>query len=332
MRNIVKILKRIKQLFKTNPLLSFGFVSVALIVLVSNLPSASYVYEYQAGSLSQLTDNPVKFNDEEFKLPETINPDGLNLIFLADQYLSWEGFEKDISGLMRELKTIEPWQSYQLFNIYQIKPKETGLCYIKVQDERKPVLRCRLEINNYLNNLPLENFRLIVLSRQEFQSWANVTRYENSGIFFSAPKALKEESEQRVNALLLAHLFGHTFGLKDEEIFVLAQAGGAPHTPDGPNCAPGIATAEAWWGDSIKEYPEVGYFEGCCGNENYIKPTQSSIMNLNTGAPIVYNYGPISEDYLTKVLTYCFSPGTYNQAVADQEFFQRYPEFEECIK
>jgi len=283
---------------------------------------------------SKLETNPIQFNLEEYRLPEKINPGGLNFIFFADQYSSWDEFEKDIEVLMAELKKIEPWQSYDLYNIFRINPKTTGLCYVKVQDERKPVLRCREEINNYLNNLLLERFKLIVLSRQDFQSWANLVRLENSGIFFSLSQSLSESSEidKKTHGLLLAHLLGHALGLKDEEIFVLAKAGGAPHTPDGPNCAPNAATAEKWWGDLTKKYPEVGYFKGCCGDENFIKPTQSSIMNLNTGAPIVYNYGPVSEQYLKKVLEYCFTPGTYNQAKADAEFFDRYPEFQDCLK
>lgn len=276
--------------------------------------------------------NGVKFNAEEFKLSEKINSGGLNLIFLADQYPSWEEFENDINVLMEGLKTIEPWKSYQLYNIYKINPKKTGLCYIKVKDERKPVLRCQPEINNYLNSLPLAAFRLIVLSRQEFQSWANLVRLKNSGVFFSVPAALKEDMDKKTYGLLFAHLLGHTFGLKDEEIFVLAQAGGAPHAPDGPNCAPDAAVAEKWWGDLAKKYPEVGYFKGCAGDENYIKPTVASIMNLNTGSPVVFTYGPVSEDYLRKVLDYCFTPGAYGQAINDWKFFQTYPEFQKCLE
>lgn len=310
-------------------------ILVALIFYIINSRSAVDSVKIQEadqslGRLEQAT-SPIKYTAEEFRLPDKVNPKGLNLIFLADQYPSWEEFENDINALMGELQTIEPWQSYQFFNRYVINPKETGLCYIKIKDERKPVLRCRQGINNYLNTLPLENFRLIVLSRQEFQSWANITRYKNSGIFFSAPHALTEKTDQRVSALLFAHLLGHAFGLKDEEIFVLAQAGGAPHTPDGPNCAPDVTTAEKWWGDLAKKYPEVGYFKGCGGNQNYIKPTQSSIMDLNTGAPIVYSYGPVSERYLKKMLEYCYSTKRYTVS-DDQAFFTAYPDFIACVE
>jgi hypothetical protein len=315
----------------------FGILFIFIFPLIIGKPAFYLLNKMESLSIKKsevidLSKNKIKFNNEEYKLPENINPQGLNLIFLADQYSSWEEFEGDINGVMGELRNIEPWKSYQNFNIYKINPKEMGLCYIKTKDERKPVLRCRTDINNYLNNLPLDKFRLIVLSRQEFQSWANLTRYENSGIFFSIPKALTDPNEQRVNALLLAHLLGHTFGLKDEEIFVIAKAFGAPHTPDGPNCAPDATTAEKWWGDLAKKDKMVGYFKGCAGDETFIKPTVSSIMNLNTGAPIVYTYGPVSEDYLKKVLNYCFSANNQNEASLDKEFFKKYPDFKGCIK
>ena len=317
--------------------LGFGLaLTVSLVLILVDFGSVSETEQLasiESHQPAQSGNNPIKFNSEEYRLPEKVNPGSLNLIFFADQYSSWDEFESDIDSLMTEIKKIEPWKSYSLYNIYKINPKNTdGLCWIKVKDERKPVLRCRQEINNYLNNLPLERFKLIVLSRQEFQSWSNLVRLENSGVFLSIPQQLSNSLDKKTHGLLFAHLFGHVFGLKDEEFFVLAKAGGAPHTPDGPNCAPNAATAEKWWGDLTKQFTEVGYFKSCCGNKNYIKPTQSSIMNLNTDSPIVYTYGPVSERYLKKVLDYCFTSGSYNRAMADSEFFQRYPEFEGCLE
>jgi len=274
----------------------------------------------------------IQFNEEEFKIPEAVNPQGLNLVFFADQYSSWPEFESDIDALMGEIKKIEPWQSYEALNIFKINPKTGGLCWIKVKDERKPVLRCGEEINDYLGVFSFERFRLIVLSRQEFQSWANMTRLQNSGVFFSLPQGLIDGTAKKTNGLLLAHLLGHVFGLKDEEIFVLAKDGGAPHTPDGPNCAPDAVTAESWWGGLAKQYSQIGYFKGCCGNESFIKPVQSSIMNLNTGAEISFSYGPVSEQYLKKILDYCFGSGDPSAAKNDKTFFEQYPEFKECLK
>jgi len=326
----IKRYKIFRVVFLTAVVILGGWVFSLLFDFSSPEPSSNQTS--QPTSVSTSVNNPIQFNSEEYRLLEKINPGGLNLIFFADQYPSWTEFEEDTNSLMEEIKKIEPWKSYQLYNIFKINPKTAGLCYVKIKDERKPVLRCSEDINYYLNNLSLERFKLIVLSRQEFQSWSNIVRIENSGIFFSIPHLLSDDLEKKTHGLLFAHLLGHAFGLKDEEIFVLAKAGGAPHTPDGPNCAPDAATAEKWWGDLTKEYSGVGYFKGCCGNENYIKPTQSSIMNLNTGSPIVYTYGPVSEDYLKKVLDYCFTPGNYNNAINDKEFFDRYAEFEDCLK
>ena len=42
-------------------------------------------------------------------------------------------------------------------------------------------------------------------------------------------------------------------------------------------------------------------------------------------------YGPVSEDYLRKVLNYCFSEKIYDKS-DDPEFFEMYPEFKECLK
>jgi len=314
--------------------LSFAIISLSIlliIVLGFIVYGILFNKSYSANVIKE--DNLVKFDLEEYHFPVIINQRGLNLVFFADQYSSWQDFDNDIDSLMSELRKIEPWSSYQFYNIYKINPKNAqGVCYLKVKDERHPVLRCQEEINDYLINLNLEKFKLVVLSRQDFESWANVVRLENSGIFFSISSLLEDDLEKKSFGLFFSHLMGHAFGLKDEEKYVIAQTGGAPHTPDGPNCAPDAATAERWWGDLTNEFEEVGYFKGCCGDENYIKPTESSIMNLNTGAPIVYNYGPVSEQYLKKILDYCFTLGGDNQLKKDIDFLKEYPEFKECLK
>jgi hypothetical protein len=54
-------------------------------------------------------------------------------------------------------------------------------------------------------------------------------------------------------------------------------------------------------------------------------------MNLDSGL-ISLTYGPVSEEYLTKVLKYCYTPGDYSWDKKDFEFFKRYPEFKECLE
>ena len=272
----------------------------------------------------------LNIKDKDFRFPEVVQPNGLNLIFYADQYPDWEEFDADIESLMTGLKKITPWSDYSNYNIYKIFPTGRSICGIKTENERKSSLRCDDKINQYLENIPVDQFKLIVLSRQDFQSWANVARLQNSGIFFSLKNAITVQ-DSGAQTILFAHLVGHAFGLKDEEKYVLAKAGSAPHTPDGPNCAPDKTTAELWWGDLISTNNEVGYFQTCCGNENYIKPTDSSLMNLNNGFEnFSPTYGAVSERYLRKILSYCFSP-TKIKYENDPDFFDRYEEFKRCL-
>ena len=240
-----------KNRFKLLIFLSSVILSLGIIYLFNfkNSPKTDFLATKSAN------------NENFYHNPEKIYPRGLNLIFFADSYPSWEDFDSDIANLMIGIKQIEPWKSYNNYNIYKINPgKETQLCQIKTENERKPVLRCDTKINDLLGKLQLDNFRLIVLSRQDFQSWANVTRLSDSGIFFSLKDRINE-SNGIATSYLFAHLLGHSFGLKDEEKFVIAKADGAPHTPDGPNCAPDVETAKKWWGTLAEKYPDrVGYF------------------------------------------------------------------------
>lgn len=258
---------------------------------------------------------------------------GLSLIFFADGYLSWDEFDRDADIVMRGLKSVEPWRLFSRFNIYKIKPRENDICGIQVANERKPVLRCDPALlNGYLNRLETGPFKLVVLSRRDFQSWANITRLADSGIFFSIPVAPDGPPAEAALAIPFAHLMGHAFGLKDEEMFVIAQADSAGNIAGGPNCAPDLATAKQWWGDLATRYPDrVGYFPMCAGHREYIGPHQGSIMNLGDLSHFAPDYGPVSERYLQKVMDYCFSEKRYTVG-DDPQFFDQYPEFTACLQ
>ena len=265
-----------------------------------------------------------------FHIPAALHPHGLNLIFLADGYLSWEEFDDDTQLLLDAMRSAEPWKSYADYNIYRIRPKELDLCALKTQDERKPVLRCGPEgINRYLNQLRTGRFKLVVLSRRRFQSWANLVRLQDSGIFFSLPQSPSQLADKITTGRLFLHLLGHAFGLKDEETIVIAKARSAAQRPDGPNCAPDRAAAERWWGDLAGRDSSVGYFKGCAASGAFIKPTKGSLMNFNDLSVFSPTYGPVSERYLRTILEYCFSE-TLRPLSEAPAFFELYPEFKEC--
>jgi IgA Peptidase M64 len=315
--------------------------TVILVAVLLLAVSAFLAYRYQ-GALQTVPFVSKLVSSEEalvpkipratiYTPPETVHQGGLNLVFYADHYVSPEEFESDVSLMTEEIKTIEPWKSYAYFNIYKIFPAtDTTLCAVKIENERKPVLRCEVGINTYFEKFQLSNAKFIVMSRQDFQSWANVRRAESSGIFFSVP-TLIQPSEKTTYGYLFLHLLGHAFGLRDEEKYVIAQAGQEPNQPKGPNCAPDIKTAEGWWGSLAKKFPDrVGYYHTCAGSDTYIKPTQGSLMNLGDLSNFTPDYGPVSEEYLTKVLDYCFSQKRYKVS-DDPNFFGVYPELTSCV-
>ena len=301
---------------------------VAVVVLVFG-----GLFLFGAESRSESATQGVAVDHDVLSIPDSMHPQGLNFVFFSDGYLSWNEFDNDIQILMEQLRSIEPWKSYDRYNVYKIKPDEVGICEVKTENERKPTLRCDAEkINRYLSQIQTGHFKLITLSRRDFQSWANVSRLTDSAVFFSIPQSPRDEVEKGTQGILFAHMMGHAFGLKDEEIFVIAKADSAAHAPDGPNCAPGFATALSWWGDLAEQYDSVGFFPGCASKEEYIKPTKSSLMNLNDLSQFdpAFGYGPVSERYLRKVLDYCFSGQVYSVS-DDPGFFEHYPEFRECI-
>lgn len=301
------------------------------LIIVGSVFALAYFFffsDYRAIDLSTKKLDPAVYHTPAFPYHR-----GLNLVFFSDGYLSWKDFDRDADIIVQGLRSIEPWKSYDRYNIYKILPNGVDICSVVTKDERKPVLRCAPEkINAYLNRLVLSNnFKLVVLSRRDFQSWANVVRYADSGIFMSLPQSPKDMMEEQALGIQFLHLFGHAFGLKDEELHIIAKAESAVMIPDGPNCAPDRATAERWWGDLTSADSRVGYYPGCSGKEEYIRPTEHSLMNLGNFSVADIDYGPVSERYLRKMLEYCFSDTPIDFS-ADSGFFERYPSFRSCAR
>lgn len=89
------------------------------------------------------------------------------------------------------------------------------------------------------------------------------------------------------------HELGHSFGLRDECPSCDACR------PGFPNCAESKDEAEKWWGNLVEDNGRVGYFQGCCGSQDYIRPTIASLMNNPNKAR---DFGPVNEGYLRRSL------------------------------
>lgn len=270
-------------------------------------------------------------------IPEKIYPRGLNIVFVSDYFTSFEEFKAATDKIIASMKTVESWKSYKDFNFFLIFDSRSRSCEVNEDEYLTPKLKCSTELISIIRRLPLVKLKIAVISRRNFVSWANLTRFDNSFIFYNLPKDKEDDTFQKK---IFLHEFAHGFGLRDETSSVVAQAGSAPTLPGGPNCAPTVGIAKKWWGgyltqsgntimfDSTKN--EVGFYFGCAGNRDYFRPTQKSFMNIQD-FPDADSYGPVSEAYLKKVLDYCFSEKRYKES-DDPEFFTMYPEFKECLK
>ncbi len=276
-----------------------------------------------------------------YGIPSNLHPRGLNIIFISHDFTDKKEFLTTAQFLMDSFQTIEPWKSYKDFNFYTIfTGADKTMCFIQVENEPKPKLRCSSHVNDYITKLGLYKFKAVVVSRDEFTSWANVTRFDNSMVAISAPPSAQN---QELTRKIMLHEFAHGFGLRDEMVkSVIAKAGSEATLAGPPNCAPDINTAKEWWGDELHYIGdnmatvdpakgEVGFFVGCAGSDQYIKPTIGSLMNLDDATVNSDNYGLVSEHYLKKVLKYCFSPDTGTSVSDDPKFFNLYPEFTECV-
>lgn len=275
---------------------------------------------------------------KSYAIPQALHPRGLNIALVSEGFEKEEDFARAAQFVKDAFSWIEPWRSYKDFNFFEVFTGQADICHIEIQNHVKPTLRCNTRVNDYIAPLGLYRFKAVILSRRDFTAWANVTRLDNSVVAYSLPA---DKEGQEFYRKVLLHEFAHGFGLRDEMTkSVIALGGSAPTRAGGPNCAPDLATAKDWWGDLIKRSGgayvfgsgegDVGFYFGCAGHVDFIKPTIGSLMNMQDASHPSDDYGPVSERYLRKVLDYCFSEKVYSVR-DDPDFFWIYPEFSPCV-
>lgn len=272
-----------------------------------------------------------------YEVPEKIYPRGLNLLFVADEFGSFEEFKIATEKIITEMKKVEPWKSHKEINSFIIYQNDPALCEVKEEKMYAPMLRCNDDLIRLAQTLPLVKVKIIVVSRDQFISWSNTSRLENTFVFYSMPASKEADA---FNYKIFLHELAMGFGLREEMRSIMAESGSAPTRPEGPNCAPTVDVAKDWWGEYVRRSDsalifsraknEVGFYFGCAGNQDYLRPTQKSLMNIQD-FPDAEDYGPVSEDYLRKVLKNCFSSKRYEES-EDLKFFEQYPEFKVCAK
>jgi len=243
---------------------------------------------------------------------------GFNIVFFNDGYEDKNEFNADLTRLISSMKNIEPFKSFDNINFFKIENSDQNVCSVKETNSRRSQVKCSTEINKYLKKCNLDNFKLIVLTKDKSISYSVISKYKNSLMVLSKPG-------NGVSNNVFLHELGHLFGLVDEKATALGpvSADSLANKPSRPNCAPDIKTAEIWWKDYLN-YSDVGFYPGCAGNEQYIKPTESSIMSNNFGS----GYGRVSTDYMKQVLNCCYMEKPDKSC---EEFYENYPEFNACL-
>lgn len=100
------------------------------------------------------------------------------------------------------------------------------------------------------------------------------------------------------------HEMQHSFAYLRDEYWTI---GGTDDRPGYPNCAPDLATAEAWWGPLVgmeKEGRTVGYYEGCSYVESNIRPYDQTIMRASADSFL----GLINENQIAELISIYTEP------------------------
>jgi hypothetical protein len=211
----------------------------------------------------------------------------LHIVVLPHAYPDLAEARAGARALEQALAKAAPFSRHEV-RWHFVENRDDTLCEVRRPTSVIEQLACRPEVNALLPKLP--RFKLVVLSRAEFTSSANLARpEENSVVFLSAAR-----DKDRL-ALTFLHELGHAFGLREE-----AWPNQNPQTseaarPGPPNCAPDRATAEKWWGGIAG----AGFFKGCAGSADYIRPTENSLMARPAPGAV---YGPVNERWIESAL------------------------------
>lgn len=231
----------------------------------------------------------------------------LTIIFFYEGYETQQQALVDVEVMKKAFSLVEPFKSLPNAVTYQIFTTEDKKCKVDLETR---YLVCDKSLIESFRKLGTNNFKVVLMSRDEFVSVAERARGKNSWLSVSTnPPNLTPEKRKEWLGLTVTRLLGYSLGLSYEGGKETVEPSIPPEIlmktlseSKRPNCAPDKVTAQKWWGGYEKVFPSIGYFKGCGGHKDYYFPEEGTLMSLN---PKKETYGRVSEDYLRGVLT-CF--------------------------
>lgn len=215
----------------------------------------------------------------------------LGLVFVSYNYLSCDEFTNDIDIIIERLKKTRPFNEFNAFDFWSICLKQDEEESVFTQSEGLPPFKASIAFLDKISKEITLSHKIVIIDAQGFVSCAELSSALERSLIILGKARYKDEDSFAKGFL---HELGHSLGLRDECVNC-ANSGIAGH----PNCAVSKEQAVEWWGDLVDKGAGVTYVAGCCGNENYIRPTFVSLMNDIDNAE---DFGPVNERYLRSVL------------------------------
>ncbi|MFA5338150.1 MAG: hypothetical protein WC330_07445 [Candidatus Omnitrophota bacterium] len=212
------------------------------------------------------------------------------LVFI--NYTNEQSYSADLSILNEKLMTTSPFDEF-LKNIVvykiDISREEEKIFFKKTQNF--PYVSVRTDLLENIASDVKGAYKLVIVDSLGSLSCAELSLVDKFSLIILGRGRYKNKEDFAKGFM---HELGHSFGLRDECSSCNQGRAGFP------NCASNEKEAEKWWGRQVTERGRVGYFKGCCGRKDYIRPTIASLMNDPNKAR---DFGPVNEEYLRDSMT-----------------------------
>ena len=214
------------------------------------------------------------------------------LVFVFINYTNEQSYLTDLFILNEKLMTTSPFGEFlKGIVVYKIdiSQEEEKVFFKKTQNF--PYVSVRTDFLEDIASDVNGAYKLVIINSLGSLSCAELSLVDKISLVIVGRNRYKNEEDFTRGFM---HELGHSFGLRDEcSSCKQGQAGF-------PNCASNEKEAERWWGRQVTERGRVGYFNGCCGRKDYIRPTIASLMNNPNKAK---DFGPVNEKYLRDSIT-----------------------------